>query len=62
MSESIEQRKQRLKEEMMSAGAAGFTGAADAEGPVAGYDPVMGSKTPLSRALGRLKKKRRKKS
>ena len=26
----------------MSAGNGGFTGAADAEGPVAGYDPVMG--------------------
>ena len=30
-----------LREEM-SVGAGGYTGAADAAGPVAGYDPVMG--------------------
>ena len=28
-------------DEMMTAGAGGFTGSADAAGPVAGYDPVM---------------------
>ena len=63
MSESIEQRKQRILDEMMSAGAAGFTGAADPAGPVAGYDPVMG----LGAGSGMMKKfdkmlaKRRKK-
>ena len=63
MSESLEQRKKRFLEEMvMAAGATGFTGAADGDGPVAGYDPVMGSKTPLDRALKGLKKKRKKKS
>ena len=34
-----------LKEEAgptMSVGAGGYTGAADATGPVAGYDPVLG--------------------
>lgn len=45
---SLSERKarifQQIKEEMMAAGAGGFTGAADAEGPVAGYDPVMGLK------------------
>ena len=60
MSESLEQRKKRLLDEMMAAGAGGFTGAAAAEGPVAGYDPVMS--TPLDRALKRVKKKRKKKS
>ena len=62
MSESLEQRKKRMLDEMMSVGAAGFSGAAPAEGPNAGYDPVMGSKTPLDRALKGLKKKRKKKS
>jgi hypothetical protein len=27
--------------EMMAVGAGGFTGSADAEGPVAGYDPLI---------------------
>ena len=36
----------------MSVGDGGFTGDADAEGPVAGYDPVMGGK------VKRRKKKR----
>jgi len=48
-SESISERKKRLvreieevKEEIaMSAGDGGFTGSAPAEGPVAGYDPLM---------------------
>ena len=38
---SIEERKKKLLEEMMTAGAAGFTSAAPAEGPVAGFDPLM---------------------
>ena len=33
---------EEFQEEMMTAGADGFTGAASAEGPRAGYDPVMG--------------------
>ena len=45
---SLSERKarifQQVKEEMMAAGAGGFTGAADPAGPVAGYDPVMGLK------------------
>ncbi len=31
-----------VREEMMAAGAGGFTGSADPKGPVAGFDPVMG--------------------
>lgn len=62
MSESLEQRKKRILDEMMSVGAAGFSGASPDEGPTAGFDPVMGSKTPLDRALKGLKKKRKKKS
>ena len=34
-------------DEMMGAGAAGFTGSADPKGPVAGFDPVM--KGPIRR-------------
>ena len=45
MSESLEQRKKRFLEEMVMVLVYGFTGEADAKGPVAGYDPVMGSKT-----------------
>jgi len=33
--------RQHKLNEMMTAGTGGFSGAADAEGPVAGYDPVM---------------------
>ncbi len=33
-----------VREEMMAAGAGGFTGSADPKGPVAGFDPVMGLK------------------
>ena len=33
--------RQYKLDEMMTAGAGGFTGSADAAGPVAGYDPVM---------------------
>ena len=36
----------------MSVGDGGFTGDADAEGPVAGYDPVMGK-------IDKIRKKRR---
>jgi len=32
---------QYFREEGMSVGAAGFTSAADAKGPVAGYDPTL---------------------
>ena len=39
---SIEQRKQQIIDEMMAAGAGGFTGASPAEGPTAGFDPAMG--------------------
>jgi hypothetical protein len=37
----IEIVRQYKLDEMMTAGAGGFTGSADAAGPVAGYDPVM---------------------
>ena len=33
--------RQYKLDEMMTAGAGGFTGSADPAGPVAGYDPVM---------------------
>ena len=46
-----------LREEMMAAGNGGFTGAADAEGPVAGYDPMMGK---TDNILRRHKKKKKK--
>lgn len=36
----------------MAAGDGGFTGEADAEGPVSGYDPKMGK-------ISRIRKKRR---
>lgn len=56
---SLSERKSRIfkdiKEEMMTAGAAGFTGAAAPEGPVAGYDPLMGKTDKV------LKKHRKKK-
>jgi len=59
---SLNQRKQKflnaLQEEGccgggMSVGGDGFEGSADAEGPMAGYDPLM-------RTLRRLKKKKSK--
>ena len=37
----IEIVRQYKLDEMMTAGAGGFTGSADSAGPVAGYDPVM---------------------
>ena len=43
--ERIGEMVRSLKEEggpTMSVGAGGYTGAADAKGPVAGYDPVIG--------------------
>ena len=58
---SIKERLENLIQEMdgcascgggMSVGDGGFTGDADAEGPVAGYDPVMGK-------INRIRKKRR---
>ena len=55
---SIEERKRKILDEMMAAGAVGFTGAAPAEGPTAGFDPVMG--TPADKALKKLKKKKKK--
>lgn len=60
---SLEERKQKLLDEMMSAGAAGFTGAASPEGPVAGYDPVMsfGGGSDLMKKFDRLLARRRKK-
>ena len=55
---SLSERKSKLfediKEEMMTAGNGGFTSAAPAEGPVAGYDPVMGK---VDRVLKKRKKK-----
>ena len=43
-----------LNEEMMAAGNAGFSSASPAEGPTAGFDPLVGKKkkrkpTPLGR-------------
>ena len=38
---SLEGRKRKLLDEMMAAGNGGFTSSAPAEGPVAGFDPVM---------------------
>ena len=35
-------RSLKVLREDMSVGAGGYTGAADASGPVAGYDPVIG--------------------
>lgn len=57
---SIEERKQKLLDEMMAAGAAGFTGSSPAEGPTAGFDPVMGltKRSPLDKALDKRRKKK----
>ena len=52
---SLSERKQQFMDEMMAAGAGGFTAAAPAEGPVAGFDPVM-DKT--DKVLRRRKKKK----
>lgn len=56
---SIEERKRKLLDEMMSAGAGGFSAAAPAEGPVAGFDTVMGA--PIDRAIKKVRKKKDKK-
>ena len=52
---SLSERKQQIIDEMMAAGTGGFTAAAPAEGPVAGFDPVM-DKT--DKVLRRRKKKK----
>ena len=57
---SLEERKQELLDEMMTAGAAGFSSAAPAEGPVAGYDPMLGSSKMLSKFDKMLAKRRKK--
>ena len=48
----------------MSAGTGGFSGSANAKGPVAGFDPVMGKKISRRRSIGRwaqsLQKKKKK--
>ena len=54
-SRSLQERKQKLLDEMTAAGAGGFSAAAPAEGPVAGFDPVM-DKT--DKVLRRRKKKK----
>ena len=57
---SLEERKRYILEDGcaacggMSVGDGGFSGAADPEGPVAGYDPLMG-------AVNRVRRKRKKK-
>jgi len=62
MSKSLEQRKQELLDEMMVAGGGGFTAAAPAEGPVAGFDPMLsGGDSKLDKVLHRRKKKAKKK-
>ena len=59
---SLSERKRKLfediKEEMMTAGNGGFTAAAPAEGPVAGYDPVMGKGRQGSQATQEERSKR----
>ena len=59
-SPSLKEIKQQFLEDMgcascggMTAGDGGFTGSADAEGPVAGYDPMMGK-------IDKIRKKRKK--
>ncbi len=56
---SLQERKQHLLDEMMSAGAGGFTAAAPAEGPVAGFDQGMGKDTKLDKILRRKKKEKK---
>lgn len=56
---SLSDRKSKMfddiKEEMMTAGAGGFTGAANPAGPVAGFDPLMGK---VNKVLKKHKKKK----
>ena len=54
MTKSLEQWKQEFLDEMVSAGDGGFTAAAPAEGPVAGYDPMLGK---FDKVLSRRRKK-----
>ena len=51
---------EQFREEMVTTGAGGFTGAAPAEGPRAGYDKVM-TQHPLSRWISAVTKKKKKK-
>ena len=50
--------RQYKLDEMMTVGAGGFTGSADAAGPVAGYDPVM--EPPKKKKRKHIKSPRRK--
>jgi hypothetical protein len=45
-----------LMEEGMVVGTGGFTGSADPKGPVAGFDPMIGSPDGRSRLMRRLPK------
>ena len=58
---SLDEIKQQLLDEMMSVGAGGFTGSADASGPVAGYDPVMTMAANMKKFDRVLAKRRKKK-
>lgn len=57
---SLEERKKKLLDEMMSAAGGAFTGAAAAEGPVAGFDPVMTQATNMKKFDEILAKRRKK--
>ena len=54
-----------FKEEMVAnaagGGSGGFSGSANAAGPVAGFDPVMGKKVSRRRTIGRWSKSLQKK-
>jgi len=53
-----------FREEMVANAAGtggGFSGSADAAGPVAGFDPVMGKKISRRRSIGRWSKSLQKK-
>ena len=56
---SIQERRQQIIDEMMAAGAGGFTGASPAEGPTAGFDPVMsGPQKKFDKVLNKRRKKK----
>ena len=63
MSESIADRKKRFLEDCcgaaptMSGGDGMYTSASPAEGPTAGYDPMLGKKKKLMDTVRKLKKK-----
>ena len=60
---SLEEIKRSILDEMMAAGAGGFSGSADPSGPVAGFDPVMGppaKRSTLDKALRKVKNKKNK--